>query len=106
MFTIFLIPGRSSIIFTDSCEQWKAEEKLTAICLSNSAAGILGNSDMKQSPALFTRASTPPNSALILLKTSEIFSAEVKSTAKVVTSFGNKAFSFSRLSVFKSSAIT
>ena len=61
---------------------------------------------MKQSPALFTRASTPPNFALILTKTSAILSAEVKSTVKVVTSLGKEALSFSRLSVFKSSATT
>ena len=36
------------------------EEKLVAICLSNSTDEIFGKSDMKQVPALLTNTSTPP----------------------------------------------
>ena len=61
---------------------------------------------MKQSPALFTRASTPPNFALMLAKTSAILSAEVKSASKVVTLVEKVVSSFLRLSAFTSSATT
>ena len=61
---------------------------------------------MKQSPALFTRASTPPNFALMLLKTSAILSAEVRSTLNVVTFVEKIVSSFLRFSEFRSRATT
>ena len=55
---------------------------------------------------MFTRASTPPNFVFMLLKTSAIFSADVKSTVKVVTLVENVAANFSRFAAFISSATT